>query len=41
MWDRFREEALDHWMGVAEKRLTYSQIDEAKRGAREWKKVKK
>ena len=36
---RFRQEAVGHWMGLAEKELTYSQIDEAKRRARKWKKV--
>ena len=36
---RFREEAVGHWMGVAENHLTYSEIDEAKRRARKWKKV--
>ena len=35
---RFREEAVGHWMGVAENHLTYSEIDEAKRRARKWKK---
>ena len=38
---RFREEAVGHWMHIAEKWLTYSQIDEAKRRARKWKKATK
>lgn len=38
---RFREERIGYWMGEAEKHLTYSQIDEAKRRARKWKKPSK
>ena len=36
---RFREEGVGYWMGRAEQDLTYSEIDEAKRRARKWKKV--
>lgn len=35
---RFREERIGYWMGVAERELTYSQLDEARRRARKWRK---